>query len=484
MSTTRTTGSRSPHFCAPSLDTRLPSVYVQDNVSANPPPLPSSATRQRLIVALVGAGILIASIWLALIVVSRIDEIFFPLQGIGGLPPLPGVQQNSPEGQVNILVMGLDRRPHEGNAPTRTDTMFVLTIDQASKTAGILGIPRDSWVEVPYRNSEGFDQARVNTVYARGETFGYDGGGPKLVKEVIEHNFGIPIDHYVIIDFEGFVEVIDELGGINVYVTEEVYDPTYSRTELPGDYYPLSFEVGEHHMDGQTALDYSRTRFGNSDLDRIQRQQQVIFAAIDRALERRLFSFDTLTDLWGKYKDAIDTDINDLQAPGFAALAAQIDPSRITALSLASATVPYTTPFGEEVLLVDKQIVQRLVAALFSDQRLNEEAAHVEVHSSYGLTDEVMEYLARYGFAAGSLSAAITADGNVNQLTEIIDFTGKSHTVERLAELLEVGPDQIRSADERDQALATNGDTDVIVILGADLLARDFVIDAQERQES
>ena len=484
MLRSRNSRSLSSHFCARSLDTRSPSVYVQDNVSANPPPLPSSTTRQRLIVALVGAGILIASIWLALIVVSRIDEIFLPGQGIGGLPALPGVQQDSPEGQVNILVMGLDRRPHEGNAPTRTDTMFVLTIDQASKTAGILGIPRDSWVEVPFRNGEGFDNARVNTVYARGETFGYDGGGPKLVKEVIEHNFGIPIDHYVIIDFAGFVDIIDELGGIDVYVTEEVYDPIYSRTELPGDYYPLSFEVGEHHMDGATALDYSRTRFGNSDLDRIQRQQQVIFAAIDKALERRLLSFDTLTNLWGKYKDAIDTDINDLQAPGFAALAAQIDPTRITALSLASATVPYTTPFGEAVLLVDKEIVQQLVAALFSDHRLTEEAAHVEVHSSYGLTEEVMAYLASYGFAAGSLSAAVTADGNVRQLTEIIDFTGKAHTVERLADLLEVGPDQIRSADESDQALITNGDTDVIVILGADLLARDFVIDAQERQES
>lgn len=473
-----------PHFCAPSLDTRSSSVYVQDNVSANPPPLPSSATRQRLIVALVGTGILIASIWLALIVISRIDEIFLPGQNLSILPPLPGVQQDGGEGQINILVMGLDRRPHEGSAPTRTDTMFILTIDEASKTAGILGIPRDSWVEVPFRKSEGFDQTRVNTVYARGETFGYDGGGPKLVKEVIEHNFGIPIDHYVIIDFDGFVEVIDELGGIDVYVTEEVYDPTYSRTELPGDFYPLYFEVGEHHMDGLTALDYSRTRFGNSDLDRIQRQQQVIFAAIDRALEQRLLSFDTLTDLWSKYKNAIVTDINDLQAPGFAALAAQIDPTRITALSLASATVPYITPFGEDVLLVDKEIVQRLVAALFSDQRLNEEAAHVEVHSSYGLTEEVMEYLARYGFAAGSLSAAVTADGDVRQLTEIVDFTGKSHTVERLADLLEVGPDQIRSADDSDQALITNGDTDVIVILGADLLARDFVIDAQERQES
>jgi LCP family protein required for cell wall assembly len=335
-------------------------------------------------------------------------------------------------------------------------------------------------VEVPLRDGEGFDEARVNTVFARGETFEYDGGGPQLVKKVVEHNFGIPIDQYVIIDFDGFVEVIDELGGIDVYVTKEVYDPTFSRTELPGDFYPLFFEVGEHHMDGQTALDYSRTRFGNSDLDRIQRQQQVIFAAIDKALDLDFMRLDVLTSLWGKYKDTIDTDINDLQAPGFASLAAQIDPTRITALSLASATVPYITPFGEDVLLVDKEIVQRLVAALFSDQRLNEEAAHVEVRSSYGLTEEVMDYLAQYGFAAGSLSAAATADGNINQLTEIIDFTGKSHTIERLADLLEVGPDQIRSADESDQALITNGDTDVIVILGADLLARDFVVEAQE----
>ena len=430
--------------------------------------------------AVVGTAILIVSIWLALIVVSRIDELFLPGQGIGGLPPLPGVQQDDVEGQVNILVMGIDRRPHEGDAVTRTDSMFVLTIDKASKNAGILGIPRDSWVEVPFRQGEGFDEARVNTIFGRGETFGYDGGGARLVKTVIEHNFGIPIDHYVIIDFDSFIDLIDELGGIDVYVTEEVYDPTFSRTELPGDFSPLYFEVGEHHMDGATALDFSRTRFGDSDLDRIQRQQQVIFAAIDKALERNLVSLDTLTDLWGKYKDAIDTDINDLQAPGFAALAARIDSSRITALSLAVASVPYRTPFGEDVLLIDKEIVQQLVGALFGDQRLNEEAAHVEIQSAFGLTEPVLGYLTQFGFAAGSLTAASTVDADVNQLTVIIDFTGKAHTVERLADLLGVEADQIRSASNGDDKLTTNGDTDIIVIMGADMLALDFVIESQE----
>ncbi len=430
--------------------------------------------------AVVGTAILIVSIWLALIVVSRIDELFLPGQGIGGLPPLPGVQQDGVEGQVNILVMGIDRRPHEGDAVTRTDSMFVLTIDKASKNAGILGIPRDSWVEVPFRQGEGFDEARVNTIFGRGEIFEYDGGGARLVKTVIEHNFGIPIDHYVIIDFDSFIDLIDELGGIDVYVTEEVYDPTFSRTELPGDFSPLFFEVGEHHMDGATALDFSRTRFGNSDLERIQRQQQVIFAAIDKALERKLVSFDTLTDLWGKYKDAIDTDINDLQAPGFAALAARIDSSRITALSLASASVPYRTPFGEDVLLIDKEIVQQLVSALLNDQRLNEEAAHVEIQSSYGLTDPVLGYLTQFGFASSSLTAASTVDGDVSQLTVIIDFTGNAHTVERLADLLEVDPEQVRSAENGDERLTTNGDTDIVVIMGADMLSLDFVIESQE----
>ncbi len=181
--------------------------------------------------AVVGAAILIVSIWLALIVVSRIDELFLPGQGIGGLPPLPGVQQDGVEGQVNILVMGIDRRPHEGDAVTRTDSMFVLTIDKASKNAGILGIPRDSWVEVPFRQGEGFDEARVNTIFGRGETFEYDGGGARLVKTVIEHNFGIPIDHYVIIDFDSFIDlynqaeraIIDDAAWVPMWFTGERY---------------------------------------------------------------------------------------------------------------------------------------------------------------------------------------------------------------------------------------------------------------------
>ncbi len=283
----------------------------------------------------------------------------------------------------------------------------------------------------------------------------------------------------MVIDFEGFVEIIDQLGGIDLYVEKEISDPFYSRTELPGDYFPLYFEVGEQHMDGATALDYSRTRFGSDDLDRIQRQQQVIFAAIDKALELDLVDVDNLLNLWKRYRGAVETDINDLRAPGFASLAAKIDPARISALSLGAATRPWITPEGAAVLLVDEELVQQLVLALFSDRQLSEEAAVVEVQNGAGadgLATSVVEYLAAFGFSVGSLTAADTIDGSVRPLTEIIDFSGKDYTAERLASLLTVPLEQIRQGEAEDRLLRTVGDADILVILGADAQTQDFTV--------
>lgn len=435
--------------------------------------------RRRLLVAIAGLGILVAATYLALVIVTRIDELFFPGQGLslGGLSHLPGVQGNDAgTGQINILVMGLDRRPSEGKAPTRTDTMFVLTIDRETKTAGILGIPRDLWVDIPYRDrSQGVFQDRINTAYVYGENGNYSGGGAKLAEQVVERNLGIPIDHYIIIDFQGFIKVIDGLGGVDVYVDKQVDDPYYSETEAPGDYHPLHFEIGMQHMNGQTALDYSRTRFDSSDLDRIHRQQQVIFAAIDKALAQNLVHVDRLASLWGKYKNTIVTDINDIQTPGFASLAAQIDPQRIVSLSLGPATVSWTTPTGAEVLLADKQQVQEIVQALFNGQQIADEAARVEVQNGTGtdgLAQQVIGYLSQ-SFPSNSLSAA-TSTAAAPARTEIIDFTGKQHTVDVLAGLLSVAPAQVRAATPEDAALRTVQSADVVVILGADARARDF----------
>ena len=408
----------------------------------------------------------------ALILVTWVDEILFPGNGIH--VNLPGADKGSGgsgvgKDRINILVMGLDRRPREGQSPSRSDTMFVLTVDPQTKTAGILGIPRDLYVDIPDGDG-GYFEDRINTALVYGEVNDYKGGGQQLAIDTVEHNLGVKIGHYVIIDFEGFKEVIDALGGIDVDVPTYVSDPTYSWTELPGDYDPQEFEPGLQHMDGETALAYARIRQNSDDLDRIQRQQRIIFAVMDKALSLNVLR--NALELWNKYKDAIDTDINDIQLAGFAKLAAGISPEKISALSLGPATTPWMTPGGASVLLPSAEGIARIVQALFSDQQLLEEQAVVEVQNctgETGMADSTVKLLANLGFPQGSLIAAATPNGDVFPTTSIVDFSGqkKGYTLQRLAEWLKVPAERIRQATAADEGLRTSG-ADILVLLGSD----------------
>ena len=407
----------------------------------------------------------------ALILLTRVDDILFPGNGIQLPFSGPGLSSsNDPNSvgnrRINVLVLGLDRRPREGNIFTRTDTMIVLTIDPQTKTAGILGIPRDLYVTIPNGDGGTFDE-RINTALEYGETYKYPGGGPKLAEDTIAQNLGINIDHYVIIDFSAFKEVIDSLGGIDVDVPNSLYDPTYSETELPGDYFPLDFSPGMQHMDGRTALGYARSRNTTSDLDRIQRQQRIIFAVMDKAL-----SLDVLPnalDLWNKYKNTISTDISDFMIPGFAKLAADIPPERISGLSLGPCTTSWTTPAGAAVLLPSEEGCKEIVQALFSDQQLLEEKAVVEVQDGSGddVAPKVLDLLVNLGFTKGSLFSSSPPDGGVFSQTEIVDFSNKTYTTEKLAQWLKVPTSRVRMATAADAGLRTS-DADVLVLLGKD----------------
>ncbi|MGB2694912.1 MAG: LCP family protein [Dehalococcoidia bacterium] len=447
-----------------------------------PRPASASRLRQRVLIALVSLLLLVAAGWLSLVILTRIDELFLPNElNLGALTNVPGVQNagDGPTERINILVMGLDRRPQEGDAPARTDTMFVLTIDPQTKTAGMLGIPRDLWVDYPYKRGGGCCyQERINAAYVLGETQGYPEGGIGLTMDVIEQNLGIHVDHYVMIDFEGFIELIDALGGITLYVEQTVDDPYYSYTEKRYDYLPIHFDAGETAtMDGVTALGYARTRRNSSDFDRIRRQQQVIFAALDKATQQDWNDVAKIPGLWKKYKGAIKTDVNDLLVLRYAGLASGIETSEITAFSLGYATTGWTTPNGASVLLADKDLVQELVQALFSDHQLIEESAHVEVQNGSGedgLADKVTRFLAGQGFLSTSLTALAAADGRLRPQTEIIDYSGKAYTMERLTKLLKVPDKWVRRAKPEDDSLRTETTTDIVVILGSDALTRSF----------
>ncbi len=237
-----------------------------------------------------------AAFYVLLIVVTIADDIFLPGNEIKIGVNLPGVDSgDNPEAadideRINVLFMGLDR--HVGipeQTAARTDSMFVLTIDPFSKTAGVFSIPRDLLVEIP-DGSGGYIKDRINVAWELGE-FTYDdypGGGPGLAIDTIDHNFDIPIDHYVILDFADFIALVDEVGGVNIDVPEYVADSSY--TDCAGCApYAVEFFPGVEHMDGQTALAYARIRKGSNDFKRIERQQLVIQAAAKKALSLDLF---------------------------------------------------------------------------------------------------------------------------------------------------------------------------------------------------
>ena len=424
-------------------------------------------------------GILVLALgafYTALVVATQIDQIFFPdsqLRLGSGLARLPGVDsgqgENGPGGRINILVMGVDKRPGELLVNSRTDTMFVLTIDSASHTARGLGIPRDLLVTIPSKTGKTTYQDRVNTVYEVGETQNYEGGGAGLAKQVIGKLLGIKINYYVVIDFEGFKKVIELLDGIDVDVPPPgLNDPYYSETERRGDYYPCVFKPGRHHMNASQALCYSRSRnfSPGGDLDRILRQQLVMYAVMEKATDLRVMSDPTnVLNLYKRYKDAITTDINEYQLIGMAKLAASVDKNHLAFLSIGPATQPHITREGAAVLLPSEAGIKTIVEALMSDNKLQQEGALVQVQAaSTELGSKAVEYISGLGVPQGTITTSGFLDLVPSQ-TQIIDFTGKPYTAERLAGWLSVPKDRVRKANATDRR---PGNADVVVLLGPD----------------
>ncbi|NDJ61546.1 MAG: hypothetical protein GYB67_10505 [Chloroflexi bacterium] len=180
--------------------------------------------------------------------------------------------------RLNLLMLGLDRRPGETGLSYRTDTIMLVSIDPATDSMAILSIPRDLYVTIP-----GYNQAhRVNSALLLGE-LELPGYGPGLAMQTIQSNFGVPLHEYVVADFQAFITLIDALGGIEIDVPYSIND--YNFPDMNYGYDPLIIERGPQVMDGYTALRYARTRHSDDDFQRARRQQLVLFAIRDSLLQ-------------------------------------------------------------------------------------------------------------------------------------------------------------------------------------------------------
>lgn len=172
--------------------------------------------------------------------------------------------------QINILLVGVDAR--EGDVDSRSDTMMLVTIDNKNGQIKLTSFLRDSFVEIAGRNRS----SKLNSAYFR--------GGIQMLVDTLELNFKVDIPYYALVDFEIFTTIVDELGGINVDVTEKESYYTYHSGKVN---VPVRIEAGENVLlDGEQALWYSRIRYLDSDFMRTKRQRKVIKAIVDKALTK------------------------------------------------------------------------------------------------------------------------------------------------------------------------------------------------------
>jgi LCP family protein required for cell wall assembly len=185
--------------------------------------------------------------------------------------PTPAAQAHGAE---NLLILGSDSRDPANTTGSRSDTIILAHLPKDRKSAQLISIPRDTWVYVPKSSTTqyGNTHAKINAAYAW--------GGVPLVVQTVEGYTGVRIDHVVIVDFAGFKEIIDALGGVDIYV-----DQSFTSTHSLNANGKRTFTKGLQHMDGAAALDYSRERysFADGDFARIRHQQQMIKAVLDKA---------------------------------------------------------------------------------------------------------------------------------------------------------------------------------------------------------
>jgi polyisoprenyl-teichoic acid--peptidoglycan teichoic acid transferase len=188
--------------------------------------------------------------------------------------------------------------------PSRSDTMILLTIDPVSKTAGMLSIPRDMWVDIP-----GFGYSKINNAYALGEMYKLPGGGPGLAMKTVENFLGIPIQYFAQVDFVAFSRMIDDIGGICLDVPAKV------NVGVMDENGTTVVDVGHQCLSGKVALGYARARdveqgVAMGDVERSQNQQRVILAIRDKVLSNLPALVGQAGTLYGELSSGVHTNLS------------------------------------------------------------------------------------------------------------------------------------------------------------------------------
>ena len=373
--------------------------------------------------------------------------------------------------RVTILLLGLDYNDWRAGQTPHSDTMMLLTIDPVNKTAAMMSLPRDLWVNIP-----GFDYGRINEAYFDGETYNLPGGGAELARQTVEQFIGVPITYYVVMDFYSVIAIIDEIGGVAIVPEQDVVVEKFGggeeQTLIAGQKYVLG---------GELALAYARERHtSGGDVDRARRQQQLILA-----LRKRILKYQDLPTFIAKipaiYQDlssGISTNMSIEDAAKLGVLALSLDADNISrAVIDYSMVIQATSPDGEAILKPIPDKIRALRDEVFAgggtmspmavagaDSSLaKDEAAGVVVWNGSGdssLGTRTADYLTSQG-----INVIQVADVDYTSATKIEIFDGKPYAVNYLSTLMGVASANIWNSYD------PNAGADIRITLGGDWAA-------------
>lgn len=267
--------------------------------------------------------------------------------------------------RMNILVTGVDSYP--GRTETLTDSMMVVSVDPVGQTVSMISLPRDI-IKVPLGDGNVFGP-KINSLmsYADRHPSQFPQGGMRTLEDAIGALLGMRIDYYARIDFEGFVKVVDSVGGVDIDVKKGFDDPKYDGLGInPPNVYGYAITAGPHHFNGYEALAYARSRYalGESDFTRAARQQEILIA-----LKAKLLSSGSiltrLPQLLDAFGSLVRTDVPTDRLPDLAAMADEIKSGSIYRMVLDHPWVkPGNDPVLGSVQIPDLPLIRAAVASI------------------------------------------------------------------------------------------------------------------------
>ena len=354
--------------------------------------------------------------------------------------------------RLNVLVLGIDTR--DGDRTTQnTDTMIVVSLDPLNKTAAMLSLPRDIYINRP-----GTFQGKINAAFAV--------GGPELTRRVVNDLLGIRIHSYALVNFEAFNRIVDGVGGLIVDVKRPLRDESYPTADYGIE--RINIRPGPQLMFGDNALRYARSRHDSNDYSRARRQQDVIGAL--RVKLSTPPALRTLPSLMSGIGTAIETDFDPANVLPLARTATGIASGDITSEVLypCGGDFPHCELTfdndGGFYLTPDVAKIRDLAAALFYDPKVRQEGARVEVQNTGALSTVAKQVADR--LEARSFEVTAVTSGASARSAVVLRNPGKRYTAEQLGTQLGV---PIETAD-------ASGGPDIVVRVGTDF--RSFASDS------